>query len=113
MSFFYVFTGITHFIFFDFYMSIMPDYVPLHKEFVAISGFIIILLGLLVLSKDYRQIACYSIMLLLILIFPANIYHFNSHITTSLLDEMMVFVRLPFQFILIYWAYIESKIRFL
>ena len=52
----------------------MPDYLPYHLEAVYISGICEIVLGALLLIKKYRRIAGWGLILLLIAVFPANIY---------------------------------------
>ena len=51
MSFAYTYVGIRHFIDPDFFLAIMPDYLPLHLELVYLSGLAEIILGLLLLNK--------------------------------------------------------------
>ena len=45
MSFAYTYVGIRHFIDPDFFLAIMPDYLPLHLELVYLSGLAEIILG--------------------------------------------------------------------
>jgi len=44
MSLFYIFAGAQHFANTDWYMKIMPPYLPYHKELVYLSGFFEIIL---------------------------------------------------------------------
>ena len=46
MSFAYTYVGIRHFIDPDFFLAIMPDYLPFHLELVYLSGLAEIILGL-------------------------------------------------------------------
>ena len=52
MSFAYTYVGIRHFIDPDFFLAIMPDYLPFHLELVYLSGLAEIILGLLLLNKN-------------------------------------------------------------
>lgn len=105
MSIFYVLNGVNHFRAADLYLAIMPPYLPYHLELVYLSGAIEILLGLSLLMVRIRRWAAWGIILLLIAIFPANIYHLTSGgagLGTSL---WVLWVRLPFQLLFIGWAY--------
>ena len=100
----YIFAGISHFRIPKFFLSITPPWVP-KPEIVNISvGIIEILLGISVLIPATRTYALYGIIALLIMVFPANIYHFQK----ALRKKKMVWatiIRLPLQFLLIWWAY--------
>ena len=112
MSLFYVFAGIKHFTNPYWYMKIMPPYLPLHKELVYISGAFEIILGLMLLLDKTRFVGAWGLILLLIAIFPANIYlAFNEEAQQliGISSFMASWVRLPLQFVLIGIAYIHSK----
>ena len=53
----YVGAGFNHFLNPDFYISIMPPYIPAHGLMVALSGVAEILLGLALIPKRTRRIA--------------------------------------------------------
>ena len=111
MSFAYTYVGIRHFIDPDFFLAIMPDYLPLHLELVYLSGLAEIILGLLLLNKKKRTAAAVGIILLLILVFPANIHLVQSELSQSLLGvtREQAVIRLPFQALFILIAYWHSK----
>jgi len=111
MSFAYTYIGVKHFIDPDFFLAIMPDYLPLHLELVYLSGLAEIILGLLLLFKKTRSKAAIGIILLLIFVFPANIYLVQSELSQSLLGvtKEQAIIRLPFQALFILIAYWHSK----
>ena len=74
LTLFFVAAGIGHFVNTDFYLSIMPPYLPAHLELVYVSGVFEILGGLAVLPLPTRRLAGYGLMALLLAIFPANIH---------------------------------------
>ena len=75
MSGFYVWIGIKHFLNpIDPFMHIMPPYLPFHLELVYLSGAFEIIFGLSLLYKGTRTMAAWGLILLLIAVFPANIY---------------------------------------
>src|SRR5690349_3853079 len=74
MAAFYVVAGANHFLRPDFYLVMMPPYLPAPAALVAISGAAEIALGLLVLVPAFRHPAAWGLVLLLVAIFPANVH---------------------------------------
>jgi uncharacterized membrane protein len=111
MSFSYIFIGIRHFTNSEFFLIIMPDYLPMHLELVYLSGLIEIVLGILLLLDKTRKLAAWGLILLLIAVFPANIYLAQSAEAQLALDvsKEMAIVRLPFQLVFIAIAYWFTK----
>ena len=81
----------------------------MHLEVVYISGVIEILLGLLLLLPETRKLAAWGLILLLLAVFPANIYHLSSGGAGMGFPVWSLVIRLPVQFLLIYWAYGFTK----
>ena len=109
MSLFYVLAGIKHFTNLNWYMKIMPPYLPLHKELVYISGAFEIILGLMLLLDKTRFIAGWGLILLLIAVFPANIYLAQTNGAALNASPAIAWGRLPFQAIFILIAYWHTK----
>ena len=109
MSLFYVFAGIKHFTNPTWYMKIMPPYLPLHKELVYISGAFEIILGLMLLLDKTRFVGAWGLILLLIAIFPANIYLAQTNGAALNISPTLAWGRLPFQAIFILIAYWHTK----
>src|ERR1022692_975836 len=78
LALFMVGAGTMHFIMPDFYLKIMPPYLPLHLELVYLSGFFEIALGVLLLVPRFSRFAAWGIIALLIAVFPANIYVYQN-----------------------------------
>ena len=106
-SIFYSIVGIKHFIEPDYFLSIIPPYLPFHLELVYISGFFEILFGLMILFPKYRYYGSIGLILLLIAVFPANIYLAQSKEAQEAIgaSQQIVIWRLPIQGILIWIAY--------
>ena len=102
---FFIYTGVDHFVNPDFYLSIMPPAFPLHSEAVYISGFFEVLGGVCVLIPRLRKIAGWGLVALLVSVYPANIYMAITPEAFPDLSVELLYARLPFQFIFIYWAY--------
>ena len=111
MSLLYIIVGIKHFTNTDFFMTIVPLHISCKKAVVLLSGLIEIILGILLLIKQTRRLASLGIILLLIAVFPANIYLYNSEIAQETLNisKHQAFIRMPFQIPLIITAYWHSK----
>ena len=111
MSAAYIYVGIQHFIDPDFFLAIMPDYLPLHLEAVYLSGVFEILLGGMLLFKEYRKVAGWGLIALLLAVFPANIYLAQKEIAQQSINisKTAAIVRLPFQALFIGIAYWHTK----
>ena len=112
MSFFYVYVGIKHFTDPAWFMRIMPPYLPFHKELVYISGVFEIILGLMLLVDKTRYIAGWGLILLLIAVFPANIYLAQTNGNAMDTTPLIAWSRLPFQAIFILIAYWHTRPKF-
>ena len=111
MSFMYIFVGVKHFTDPQYFVNITPPQIQ-HKLFVVyFTGILEVLGGLLILYKKTRMIGAYTVILLLIIVFPANIYLYVSETPQQLLaiSKTDALIRLPFQAPLIVIAYWHSK----
>ena len=95
----------------DTYVGVMPDYLPLHRELVYLSGIVEVLSGLGLLWHKTREAAGTCLILLYLAVLPANI---NMAVQDIQLDSFhipafLLWARLPFQLVLIYWAWRVSR----
>ena len=114
MSFFYIRIGIQHFTNpVDPFLHIIPPALKsIGLELVYISGYFEIVLGVLLLIPKTRKIAALGLILLLIAVYPANLYLAFYELPQKLTgyDPFMVsWIRLPMQFIFLGLAYWHSK----
>ena len=105
MIFFYLFAGISHFKNPKFFLKITPKWVYRPDLVNIIIGIIEIGLALGLVLKTTRSISAVGIIILLILVFPANVYHLQISIKKKK-NIIGTIIRLPIQGLLIYWAYI-------
>ena len=107
----YISVGIRHFIDPDFFLAIMPDYLPYHLEAVYISGVFEILLGGMLLFPKSRKVAGWGLIFLLIAVFPANIYLAQNEAAQQAIDisQKAAIVRLPFQALFIGLAFWHQR----
>src|SRR5215210_6849864 len=99
----FVVAGIGHFVATDFFMRIMPPYLPWHRPLVLLSGVIEIALGVLLLVPVTSTFAAWGLIALLIAVFPANI-HLYFHQEVWPLPPIVHLLRLPLQGVLILWS---------
>ncbi|MFY1048136.1 DoxX family protein [Chryseobacterium sp. GP-SGM7] len=104
LAFFLIVAGIFHFVKPEFFMKIMPDYIPLHLQMVYISGVVEILCGIL-LFPETQKLGAYLCIALFIAVFPANIEMAKKFYLMHHKYFWLTVVRLPLQIVLIWWAY--------
>ena len=112
MSFLYISTGIGHFVNADWFVQIMPPYLPFHYHLVYLSGFFEILFGVMLFYSKTRYLAAWGLILLLIAVYPANIYLAFNEVPQEAIgisSFMASWARLPIQFIFLALAYWHSK----
>jgi uncharacterized membrane protein len=105
--------GALHFLFPGAYERIMPPYLPLHRELVYLSGALEVAGGLGLLDERSRRGAGIGLVLLLVVVWPANVQ--------MLLDARadrkplwwvaILWARLPVQLLLIAWVWRASRPR--
>ncbi len=106
-----VVAGILHFVATDAYVSIMPDYLPLHRELVYLSGIFEVLCGLGLLWPKTREVAGIGLILLYLAVLPANINMavFDIQPAGFHIPAILLWARLPLQLVFIYWAWRVSR----
>ena len=106
----YISVGITHFTNPDFFIPLVPPSLIFLKELVFISGFIEVLMGVMLFFKSSRKLGAIVTIILLLAVFPANIYLYLSENPQNILgiSKNQALFRLPFQVPLIIIAYWHS-----
>lgn len=108
---FYMVAGFNHFINPEFYMPLIPDYLPYHKAINWASGAAEILLGAGLLLPRFRKMAALGIMLMLIAFIPSHIYfiQIGSCVEDGLcVSEWLGWIRLVvIHPLLIFWAWVH------
>lgn len=99
--------GILHFVYPDQFAKIVPPPLPAPVALVYISGLFEILGGISLLIPALSVLAAWGLIALFIAVFPANINQaFNSIPIDGIPHHPWLYwVRLPFQAVLIAWAY--------
>jgi uncharacterized membrane protein len=99
--------GLLHFIKPEPFVKIVPSFLPGPWELVYISGFFEILGGIGLMIPPVSQAAAWGLIALFIAVFPANINQAVNQIAIEGIPHipLLYWVRLPFQAVLIAWAY--------
>jgi uncharacterized membrane protein len=105
----YLTTGTLHFIHTATYVAIMPPYLPAHRTLVFLSGAAEIGGGLGILIPATQRAAAWGLVALLIAVMPANIYMVTDHTNFPEIPLWAVWLRLPLQLPLIYWAWLYTR----
>jgi uncharacterized membrane protein len=105
----FITAGINHFIIPNFYMEIMHPYLPYPLMLIYLSGVAEVICGILLIISKTRKIGAWLTIALLIAIFPANIQMSIDELNNAGVLFYASIVRLPLQFLLIYWVYRFTK----
>jgi uncharacterized membrane protein len=101
----FVLAGINHFVNPDFYVKIMPPYLPWHQQLVAVSGVAEVILGVLLLIPKCTVPAAWALIALLMAVFPANLHMALNAELYPQFSPLVLWARLPLQLVLIAWSY--------
>jgi len=108
LAIFMIAAGTMHFVNPDFFLKIMPPYLPFHHELVLMSGVCEMILGILLLVPRCSRWAAWGIVALLIAVFPANLYLYQ-HQDILPASPLVHLLRLPLQGVFVLWAYWHTR----
>ena len=103
----YVAAGINHFRIPQFYIGIIPAYMPFPNILNTLAGVLEIACGLGLILKSTRKFAAWGIVLLLIAFIPVHTAMLSGHtqLNGAPVHQFWAWVRLFFQPVLIVWAW--------
>jgi uncharacterized membrane protein len=104
----FIFAGINHFRDPEFYLRIMPPYLPWPSALHLTAGLFEAALGVMLLIPRFQKLAAWGLIALLLAVYPANI-HMAVHHELYQLPMIFHWIRLPLQFVLIAWAWWFTK----
>ncbi len=105
----YVVAGLGHFAFTRTYEHVMPAYLPAPHALVLISGAAEIAGGLGVLIPGRRRAAAWGLVCLLLAVLPANLWMAQHPELTPGVPVWLLWLRLPLQLPLIWWAWCYTR----
>ena len=107
---FVLLAGITHFANPGFFDAIVPPWLPPSERFwTYISGIAEIVIGIAVIMPKYRKIGALASVVLFIAVYPANIFMVWDWRDRTTAEQVVSWVRLPFQFVFIWMALFVAK----
>jgi len=103
---FFIYAGVGHFKKAWFFYKITPPLLqPYKKTINVIVGVAEILGGIGLLIPQTRSAAAWGIIALLVAVFPANVYMLTSKGAGMKISMTFLWIRLPLQFVMLWWAY--------
>lgn len=106
---FFLLAGAWHFVMPEYYLSILPSWVPHPRFAVYASGMAEMALGLFVQVPRLRSLAGYGLIGLLVAIFPANLQMALHPEAYPAFAPILLWARLPFQALFIAWAWWATR----
>ena len=96
MGIFYIMVGIKHFQDPGWFVQIIPPILPYKYALVYISGLFEVLLGVLLMIPNFQSSAAKGLIILLICVYPANIYLAQTNGAALGISPLIAWGRLPF-----------------
>tara|TARA_R110002020_G_scaffold129819_3_gene290435 strand:+ start:2317 stop:2649 length:333 start_codon:yes stop_codon:yes gene_type:complete len=101
----YIVAGTMHFIKPKAYLRIMPRYLPYSEQLVFLSGIAEIMLGAGLCFPFSKDLSIYGIIAMLSVFLMVHIHMLTGEKAAAGIPRWALWVRLPLQFGLMYWAY--------
>lgn len=105
----YILAGLNHFRKPKLYLRIIPTYIPFPKTVNYLSGFLEVLFGIGLLIPETKTYSAWAIIVLLIAVFPANMFMLTDKHASFGLPKWLLILRLPMQIVLLIWAYLYTR----
>ena len=103
---FITFAGVMHFVNPTFFDDIVPPWLPPSERFwTYASGVAELVIGPLLLVRRTRRRAAYATIVLLVAVYPANLYMAWDWRDRTVSRQLVAYGRLPFQFLFIWLAW--------
>lgn len=106
MALLYIIAGLLHFFLPAMYARIVPPWIPQKKAVVYLSGLLEIAFGTALFHPELRTLGLYGIIALLLLFIPVHTYMLRDKSASMGIPLWILYLRIPFQGLLIYWAVI-------
>ena len=103
--------GANHFVHTEFYVSIMPPYLPWHTALVYVSGAAEMILGLMLFFRRVERLAAWGMIALIVAVTPANVQMAIHPELYPDYSPSVLWARLPLQGVLIAWAFWFTRPR--
>lgn len=98
--------GVAHFVSPNFFDAIVPPWLPPGERFwTYVSGIAELIIGPMLLVRATRHAGAIAAIVLFIAVYPANLYMTWDYRDHSVGEQVISWVRLPFQFLFIWLAW--------
>ncbi|MDA2946260.1 MAG: DoxX family membrane protein [Actinomycetota bacterium] len=102
--------GVMHFVSPEFFDEIVPPWLPPSERFwTYLSGVAELVVGVMLFVPRWRRQGAIALIVLLIAVYPANLYMTWDWRDRSVSEQVVSWVRLPLQFVLIAMARAASR----
>ena len=102
--------GVMHFVTPEFFDAIVPPWLPPSERFwTLLSGIAELTVGVMLFVPKWRRTGAIALIILLVAVYPANLYMTWDWRDRSVGEQVVSWVRLPLQFVLIGLAYAASR----
>lgn len=101
----FIIAGANHFRKPKIYERIMPPYIPSPKLMVLLSGITEMIAGLILLNVNTAEIGAWMIIVQLFIFLVVHFFMLKDEKASLKLPKWILVLRIPLQFVLIYWAY--------
>lgn len=108
MALLYILAGLNHFRVPRLYARMIPPSYPNPPLLNKLSGAAEVVLGIALCIPALSPFAAWGIIALLIAVFPANLFMYTNEKAGMNLPKWLLLARLPFQLVLILWAWMYT-----
>lgn len=107
----FILTGVSHFLFPETFLEMMPAFLPAPLFLIYLSGVFEILGGFGLLLSKTKRAAAVGLIVLLLAVFPANIYVALNNVQLGGFMNYAIYqwLRLPMQFVLVGWVWWSAE----
>lgn len=113
LALFFMVAGVNHFVNPQFYLPLIPDYLPFHEAINWLSGWIEVVLGAGLLWSTTRRMSSIGIILLMVAFIPSHVYfiQIGACVEDGLCTPMwLAWARLVLVHpLLMWWAWVSGK----
>jgi len=103
---FVLLAGVMHFANPEFFNDIVPPWLPPSESFwTYLSGGAEVVIGFMLLRSSTRRRGAIAAIWLFVCVYPANLYMTWDWRDRDVSEQIVSWVRLPLQFVLIWWAW--------
>jgi uncharacterized membrane protein len=102
---FFAIGGVAHFALLEFFVAIMPSYIPWHVPLVYISGVFELLGAAGILTTRWRRLSGVGLMALTVAVFPANLNMALNPASFDAFPPWVLLARLPVQLLILWWVW--------